>query len=137
MIVAPCTIKTLSTVANCYTASLVARAADVTLKERRKLVLMVRETPLHRGHIDLMARATEMGAVILPPVPAFYHAPQTILDIVHQSIGKALDQVGVEHDLFRRWTGGAEARVQRGTLLASAAANGRAHSPAAGRGEDA
>jgi 4-hydroxy-3-polyprenylbenzoate decarboxylase len=131
MIVAPCTIKTLSTIANCYTASLVARAADVTLKERRKLVLMVRETPLHRGHIDLMARATDMGAVILPPVPAFYHAPQTILDIVHQSIGKALDQVDIEHDLFRRWSGGAQARVQRGTLFGSAAANGRAHSPAA------
>jgi 4-hydroxy-3-polyprenylbenzoate decarboxylase len=137
MIVAPCTIKTLSTVANCYTASLVARAADVTLKERRKLVLMVRETPLHRGHIDLMARATEMGAVILPPVPAFYHAPQTILDIVHQSIGKALDQVDIEHDLFQRWTGGAQARMPRATLVASAAANGRAHSPAAVRDEPA
>jgi 4-hydroxy-3-polyprenylbenzoate decarboxylase len=108
MIVAPCTIKTLSAVANSFTENLVARAADVTLKERRKLVLMVRETPLHRGHIDLMARATDMGAVILPPMPAFYHAPQSIMDIVHQSIGKALDQVDVEHDLFRRWTGGAD-----------------------------
>lgn len=135
MIVAPCTIKTLSTVANCYTASLVARAADVTLKERRKLVLMVRETPLHRGHIDLMARATDMGAMILPPVPAFYHAPQTILDIVHQSIGKALDLVDIEHDLFQRWTGGGQTRVRRSALLASAPANGRASSRAAGQDE--
>ncbi len=128
MIVAPCTIKTLSTVANSYTANLVARAADVTLKERRKLVLMVRETPLHRGHIDLMARATDMGAVILPPLPAFYHLPQTILDIVHQSIGKALDQFDIEHDLFRRWTGGADARVQRATVSALASANNLANS---------
>ncbi|MDP3671624.1 MAG: UbiX family flavin prenyltransferase [Telluria sp.] len=105
MIVAPCTVKTLSAVANSYTGSLVVRAADVTLKERRPLVLVVRETPLHKGHLDLMSRVADYGGVILPPMPAFYHRPQTIMDIVHQTIGKALDQVGVEHTLFERWTG--------------------------------
>jgi 4-hydroxy-3-polyprenylbenzoate decarboxylase len=105
MIVAPCTIKTLSAIANSFTANLIVRAADVTLKERRTLVLMVRETPLHKGHLDLMSRAADCGAVILPPMPAFYHKPASIMDIVHQSIGKALDQVGIEHDLFRRWSG--------------------------------
>ncbi len=105
MIVAPCTIKTLSAIANSFTYNLIARAADVSLKERRSLVLMVRETPLHQGHLELMSKAASCGAVILPPMPAFYHKPQTIMDLVHQSIGKALDQVGVEHDLFRRWSG--------------------------------
>lgn len=105
MIVAPCTIKTLSAIANSFTHNLVVRAADVTLKERRTLVLMVRETPFHKGHLNLMSRAAEFGAVILPPIPAFYHKPETILDIIHQSIGKALDLVGIEHNLFRRWTG--------------------------------
>jgi 4-hydroxy-3-polyprenylbenzoate decarboxylase len=133
MIVAPCTIKTLSTIANSYTANLVARAADVTLKERRKLVLLVRETPLHRGHIDLMARATDMGAVILPPMPAFYHLPQTIMDIVHQSIGKTLDQFDIEHDLFRRWTGAPEMRAQRAAVEARASANNRENSSTATR----
>jgi len=105
MIVAPCTIKTLSAIANSFTYNLVVRAADVSLKERRTLVLMVRETPLHKGHLELMSRAADCGAVILPPMPAFYHHPQTIMDLIHQSIGKALDQVGIEHQLFQRWTG--------------------------------
>ena len=105
MIVAPCTVKTLSAIANSFTYNLVVRAADVQLKEGRKLVLMVRETPLHKGHLDLMSRAADCGAVILPPMPAFYHRPQTIMDIIHQTIGKALDQVGIEHDLFQRWNG--------------------------------
>jgi len=105
MIIAPCTIKTLSAVANSFTYNLVIRAADVTLKERRPLVLMVRETPLHKGHLDLMSRAADYGAIILPPMPAFYHHPTSIMDIIHQSIGKALDQVGIEHDLFKRWSG--------------------------------
>jgi flavin prenyltransferase len=110
MIVAPCTIKTLSAIANSFTYNLLIRAADVTLKERRKLVLMVRETPLHKGHLELMTRAADYGAVILPPMPAFYHQPATIMDLIHQSIGKALDQVGVEHNLFERWDGKREAR---------------------------
>lgn len=105
MIVAPCTVKTLSAIANSFTANLIVRAADVTLKERRTLVLMVRETPLHKGHLDLMSRAADCGAVILPPMPAFYHHPETIMDLVHQSIGKALDQVGIDHNLFKRWSG--------------------------------
>ena len=116
MIVAPCTVKTLSAIANSFTANLVVRAADVTLKERRPLVLMVRETPLHKGHLDLMARAADCGAVILPPMPAFYHRPQSIMDIVHQSIGKALDQVGIEHRLFERWSGHARGDGAREAL---------------------
>ncbi|HXE51182.1 MAG TPA: UbiX family flavin prenyltransferase [Ramlibacter sp.] len=108
MIVAPCTVKTLSAIANSFTYNLVVRAADVQLKEGRKLVLMVRETPLHKGHLELMTRAADCGAVILPPMPAFYHRPQTIMDIVHQTIGKALDQVGIEHNLFKRWSGHGE-----------------------------
>jgi len=103
MIVVPCTIKTLSGIANSYTDNLLVRAADVTLKEKRKLVLVVRETPLHKGHLRLMTMAADMGAHILPPVPSFYHQPETIDDIINQTIGKIFDYLGVEHDLFRRW----------------------------------
>ena len=103
MIVAPCSIKTLSSIANSYDADLVARAADVTLKERRPLVLMVRETPLHKGHLDLMTRAADYGATILPPMPAFYHKPQILQDIVDQGVARALDQLGITHALFPRW----------------------------------
>lgn len=116
MIVAPCTIKTLSAIANSFTCNLIVRAADVTLKERRTLVLMVRETPLHKGHLELMSRAADCGAVILPPMPAFYHRPASIMDIVHQSIGKALDHVGIEHDLFQRWAGRARTEHPKGKL---------------------
>lgn len=105
MLVAPCTIKTLSAIANSFTYNLVVRAADVTLKERRPLVLMVRETPLHKGHLELMSRVTDCGGIVLPPMPAFYHRPKTVMDIVHQTLGKALDQLGIEHNLFERWTG--------------------------------
>ncbi len=104
MIVAPCTIKTLSGVANSFNDNLIVRASDVTLKEKRPLILMVRETPLHKGHLELMSRVADIGATLLPPMPSFYHGPKTIMDIVHQSVGKALDQVGIEHNLFRRWT---------------------------------
>ncbi|MCU0574395.1 MAG: UbiX family flavin prenyltransferase [Syntrophobacteraceae bacterium] len=103
MVVIPCTIKSLSAIANSYTASLLVRAADVCLKERRPLVLVVRETPLHQGHLELMTRAASLGAVILPPVPAFYHRPKTILDIVHQTVGKVLDCFHIPHNLFQRW----------------------------------
>jgi 4-hydroxy-3-polyprenylbenzoate decarboxylase len=103
MIVIPCSIKTLSGIANSYADTLMVRAADVVLKERRKLVLVVRETPLHKGHLELMLRATDYGAVILPPVPAFYPGPATLEDIVDQTVGRALDCLGIEHDLLRRW----------------------------------
>ncbi len=103
MIVVPCTIKTLSGIANSYTENLLVRAADVSLKEKRKLVLVVRETPLHKGHLALMTRAADMGAHILPPVPSFYHQPKTIQDIVDQTIGKIFDYMGVQHNLFQRW----------------------------------
>jgi flavin prenyltransferase len=103
MIVAPCSMKTLAAIAYSFSQDLLARAADVTLKERRKLVLVTRETPLHLGHLRNMVQATELGAVILPPVPAFYHAPATVDDLVNQTVGKILDQFRVEHTLFRRW----------------------------------
>jgi len=105
MIVVPCTIKTLSGIANSYDSELLVRAADVTLKEKRKLVLMVRETPLHKGHLRLLLKAADLGALILPPVPAFYHRPTTIQDIINQSLGKALDYFEIEHQLFKRWQG--------------------------------
>lgn len=105
MVVAPCTIKTLSGIANSYTNNLLVRAADVSLKEGRKLVLMVRETPLHKGHLRLMTMAADMGAHILPPIPSFYHQPKTIQDIIDQSIGKVFDYLSIEHELFRRWEG--------------------------------
>ncbi|MBW1778064.1 MAG: UbiX family flavin prenyltransferase [Deltaproteobacteria bacterium] len=103
MVVVPCTIKTLSAIANSYNSNLLVRAADVTLKEKRKLVLVVRETPLHKGHLRLMSVAADMGAHILPPIPSFYHKPKTIDDIIHQTIGKIFDYLGIEHRLFQRW----------------------------------
>lgn len=103
MVVIPCTIKTLSAIANSYSENLLIRAADVTLKEKRKLVLVVRETPLHKGHLRLMMQAADMGAYILPPIPSFYHRPETIQDLIDQTIGKILDYLGIEHRLFLRW----------------------------------
>jgi len=103
MIIAPCSMHTLAEVAHSLTSSLLTRAADVHLKERRRLILMVRETPLHVGHLRNMVLATEAGAVILPPIPAFYHSPKSIDDIVDQSVGKALDLLSIRHHLFKRW----------------------------------
>ncbi len=103
MIVIPCSIRSLSAIANSYNNNLLVRAADVTLKERRRLVLVVRETPLHEGHLELMMRVTRMGAVVMPPVPAFYHMPKTIDDLIDQTIGKVLDLFAIDASLFRRW----------------------------------
>ena len=103
MVVVPCTIKTLSGIANSFTTNLLIRAADVNLKEKRKVVLVVRETPLHKGHLRLMSQAADLGAHILPPVPSFYHGPKTIEDILDQTVGKIFDFMGIEHDLFKRW----------------------------------
>jgi 4-hydroxy-3-polyprenylbenzoate decarboxylase len=105
MVIAPCTIKTLSAIAHSYNVNLMTRAADVALKERRSLVLVVRETPLHKGHLELMLTAANLGAVILPPLPAFYHRPATIDDIVRHTTGKVLDSLKIHHDLFHRWQG--------------------------------
>lgn len=106
MLVAPCSIKTLSGIANCYSNDLITRAADVCLKERRKLVLMVRETPLHAGHIALMDAATRSGAIIMPPVPSFYTRPASIDEMVSQTVGRALDLFDFDHPSVRRWKQG-------------------------------
>ena len=105
MVIAPCSIKTLSAIVNSYAADLVSRAADVTLKEGRPLVLVVRETPLHLGHLRLMVRAAEIGAIIFPPIPAFYGRPQTVAELVDATVGRVLARVGVESDLYARWQG--------------------------------
>jgi 4-hydroxy-3-polyprenylbenzoate decarboxylase len=105
MLVAPCSVKTLSGIANSYNDELVVRAADVCLKERRRVVLLVRETPLHAGHIDLMARATTNGAIIMPPVPAFYALPRSVDDVVDQTVSRALELLDVVVPGIKRWDG--------------------------------
>jgi 4-hydroxy-3-polyprenylbenzoate decarboxylase len=105
MLIAPCSVRTLSGIANSYDAELTVRAADVCLKERRRVVLLFREAPLHAGHIELMAQAIRNGAIIVPPVPAFYTHPKTIDDIVDQTIGRALDLFGIETEIMKRWGG--------------------------------
>jgi len=105
MVIIPCSVKTLSAVANSYSADLVARAADVTLKEGRPLILVFRETPLHLGHIKLMERAAEIGAVMMPPVPAFYAHPQTIEQVVDNTVGRVLLRLGMENELYLKWAG--------------------------------
>ncbi len=108
MLVAPCSIRTLSAIATCATGDLVSRAADVVLKERRRLVLLVRETPLHAGHLRLMLQATESGAIVMPPVPAFYPNPTSIAELVDHTVGRALDLLGVDANLVSRWDGMAD-----------------------------
>src|SRR5690606_1745208 len=103
MLIAPCSVKTLSGVAHCFAEDLVVRAADVCLKERRRVVLLFRETPLHAGHIELMAQATRNGAIVMPPVPGFYHRPQTVDDVVTQTVGRALDLFGIDAHVVKRW----------------------------------
>jgi 4-hydroxy-3-polyprenylbenzoate decarboxylase len=103
MLIAPCSIRTLSEIATGVTSSLLTRAADVILKERRRLVLMVRETPFHLGHLRNMAQVTEMGAIVLPPVPAFYALPETVDDIINHSVGRMLDLLGIDTGLVKRW----------------------------------
>jgi 4-hydroxy-3-polyprenylbenzoate decarboxylase len=103
MVVAPCSIRTAAAIAYCNADNLLTRAADVTLKEGRKLVLVVRETPLHKGHLKALLQAADNGAVILPPVPGFYAKPRTVADVVDHTVARILDQLGVEHDLSPRW----------------------------------
>ena len=107
MVVLPCSIKTLSGIANCYADDLITRAADVCLKEYKPLILCVRETPLHLGHLRLMTQAAEIGARIVPLMPAFYHRPQTVDDIINQGVNRLLDQldISLEQELFERWQG--------------------------------
>lgn len=112
MIVAPCSVRTMSEIATGVTSTLLTRAADVVLKERRPLVLMVRETPLHLGHLRTMTALTEMGAIIAPPLPAFYAKPASIEEIVDQSVGRALDLFGLDWAAVRRWDGLKGARTE-------------------------
>jgi flavin prenyltransferase len=105
MVVAPCSIKSLSAIANSYSADLLTRAADVTLKEGRPLVLVVRETPFHRGHLRLMTLAAEAGAVIFPPVPAFYPRPKSLDDVVNDLVGRILARLGIDNALYTEWKG--------------------------------
>jgi 4-hydroxy-3-polyprenylbenzoate decarboxylase len=105
MIIAPCSVRTMSEIATGVTSSLLTRAADVALKERRPLVLMVRETPLHMGHLRTLVALAEMGATIAPPLPAFYARPQSLADMVDQSVGRALDLLGLSWAPVRRWSG--------------------------------
>jgi 4-hydroxy-3-polyprenylbenzoate decarboxylase len=103
MVVMPCSIKSLSAIANSFNVNLLIRAADVTIKERRKLVLGVRETPLHQGHLNLMMNLANLGVIILPPIPAFYFHPKTMDDLINHTVGKVLDLFHIEHELFARW----------------------------------
>ncbi len=115
MVIIPCAVKTLSGIANSYNDNLILRAADVVLKDQRRLVLVLRETPLHLGHVRLMAQVIEMGAILMPPMPAFYHRPQTIDDIINQTVNRVLDLFDIElpADLFNRWQGPAYGPADR------------------------
>lgn len=114
MVVIPCAIKTLSGIAHSYNENLLVRAADVAIKEKRRLVVVARETPFHKGHLELMSKVADLGATILPPVPAFYCLPQTIDDLINHLVGKVLDMFHIEHNLFHRW-GSKEIKSAMGT----------------------
>ena len=129
MIGGPCSMKTLSGIAHSYADNLLVRAADVMLKERRTLVLAVRETPLHLGHLRLLTQAAELGAVIFPPAPAFYHRPENLDDVIDQSVGRMLDQVGIDLPTMPRWRGTAAASARR---LASSADDAASRPPDGG-----
>jgi len=140
MVVMPCSVKSLSAIANSYAADLLARAADVTLKEGRPLLLVVRETPLHRGHLRLMMQAAEAGAIIFPPVPAFYTHPQTVDDLVDNLVGRVLARIGIENERYAKWQGvqprdpnrfpPAELLALPAMTLATAAPDGTPHAAA-------
>ena len=116
MIIIPCSIKTLSGVANSYNDNLITRSADVTLKEGRRLVMMIRETPFHKGHLKLMLKAADNGACIMPAIPAFYHKPETIEDVINHTLGKICDYMRIDNNFFKRWNG-IDFRVDRPTLF--------------------
>jgi 4-hydroxy-3-polyprenylbenzoate decarboxylase len=126
MIVAPCSIKTVAGIATSYSDNLLLRAADVTLKERRPLVLLVRETPLHLGHLRLLVQVAELGAVVMPPMPAFYHRPKTLTDVIDQTVQRALDLLGLEldKDLFNRWQGSPQHQARCDTEPQTIGGNG-------------
>jgi 4-hydroxy-3-polyprenylbenzoate decarboxylase len=105
MVIAPCSVHTMSAIANGISSNLLVRAADVSLKEMRKLILLVRESPLHLGHLRNMTSLSEMGAIIAPPIPGFYNHPQTVMDIVDHSIDRVLDLIGIPDTQVRRWEG--------------------------------
>lgn len=112
MLIAPCSIRALSAIANSHSSDLLTRTADVTLKERRPLVLMVRETPLHLGHLRLMEQVVEMGGIIFPPVPAFYTKPETLESLIYHTSARALEQLGLDIPEISRWTGPPESNIQ-------------------------
>lgn len=114
MVIIPCSMKTLAGVANSFSDNLLLRAADVVLKDRRRLVIVPRETPLHLGHLRLMIEITQIGAILVPPMPAFYHRPETIDDLINQTVNRVLDILEIElpDDLFLRWAGGKDSRVR-------------------------
>ncbi|MDQ2818733.1 MAG: UbiX family flavin prenyltransferase [Candidatus Eremiobacteraeota bacterium] len=125
MIVVPCSVRTASAIAYSLNDNLLVRSADVSLKERRRLVLVVRETPLHLGHLRTLTRLSEMGAVVLPPAPGFYTRPKTVDDIVNHTVGKALDLLGVGHELYQRW--GADSQSSAEAPVATAHGRGKVH----------
>lgn len=124
MVIAPCSMKMVAALATSYASTLIARAGDVTLKEGRPLVAVVRETPLHLGHLRQLTALAEIGGVILPPVPAFYHRPKTIDDLVNHTVGRILDRFGITHDLVPEWTG-TTSRPRAGTAPTTAAGPGQ------------